>query len=117
MDDKITIVEGPPPTFVAVQDSWLLGLHEGNTVGNIVVTHLRTLNGPTLVERCHHAWSNRLSIELEYRSSEGLTKHAPIVAARNVETPEGHLLILWVRLSQEEAEMALGFEDDGDDGE
>ena len=29
MDDKITIIEGPPPVFEPVQDGWALGLGEG----------------------------------------------------------------------------------------
>ena len=116
MDDKITIVEGPPPTFVAVRDGWILGLYEGNNTGNVVVTHLRTFNGPSLVERCHQAWSRCQGMLLEFRSTDGLEREAPIVAARNVETSEGHLLILWVRLTQEEqAELAVDSGDDGDD--
>jgi hypothetical protein len=119
MDDKITIIEGPPPTFAAVHDSWLLGLHEGMQVGNVVVTQLRTFNGPALVERCHRAWSERSSIHLVFRSSDGLERQAPIVASRNIELPEGNLLLLWVHLTQEEqAELAVGQEgDDNDDPE
>ena len=116
MDDKITIIEGPPPTFAHVHDSWLLGLHEGMQVGNVVVTQLRTYNGPAMVERCHRAWKDRSSIHLEFRSSDGLERQAPIVAARNVELPEGNLLLLWVHLTQEEqAELAVGKEEDDND--
>lgn len=113
MDDKITIIEGPPPTFAPVHDGWLLGLHEGTQVGNVVVTQLRTFNGPALLERCHRAWSTRDSMFLEFRSSNGLERQAPIVAARNVDLQEGNLLLLWVHLTQEEqAELAVGREDD-----
>jgi hypothetical protein len=119
MDDKITIIEGPPPTFATVHDGWLLGLHEGMQVGNVVVTQLRTFNGPALLERCHRAWSTRASIHLVFRGPDGLERHAPIVAARNIELPEGNLLLLWVHLTQEEqAEFAVGREgDDNDDPE
>jgi hypothetical protein len=119
MDDKITIIEGPPPTFSPVHDGWLLGLHEGMQVGNVVVTQLRTFNGPAMVERCHRAWSVRSSIYLEFRSVDGLERQAPIVAARNIDLPEGNLLLLWVHLTQEEqAELAVGREgDDNDDPE
>jgi hypothetical protein len=119
MDDKITIIEGPPPTFAHVHDSWLLGLHEGMLVGNVVVTQLRTYNGPAMVERCHRAWADRSSIHLVFRSSDGLERQAPIVAARNVDLPEGNLLLLWVHLTQEEqAELIAGKEeDDSDDPE
>ena len=117
MDDKITIIEGPPPTFAAVHDSWLLGLHEGTQVGNVVVTQLRTFNGPALVERCYRAWSHRQSIHLVFRSIDGLEREAPIVAARNIELPEGYLLLLWVHLTHDElAELTVGEDDDdGDD--
>ena len=117
MDDKITIIEGPPPTFSPVHDSWLLGLHEGTQIGNVVVTQLRTFNGPALVERCYRAWSNRQSIHLEFRSVDGLERQAPIMAARNIELPEGNLLLLWVHLTQDEmAELAVSGDDD-DDGD
>jgi hypothetical protein len=117
MDDKITIIEGPPPTFAHVHDGWLLGLHEGTQVGNVVVTQLRTFNGPSLLERCHRAWSERSSIHLVFRAYDGLERQTPIVAARNVELPEGNLLLLWVHLTQaEQEELAVGKEgDDGDD--
>src|SRR3970040_1587840 len=99
MEDKITIIEGPPPTFEAVNDSWVLGLNESPTLGEIAVTRLRTFNGPALVERCHRPWRIRHTIHLESRTPEGLQQQARIVAARYLETEEGHLLILWVRLT------------------
>jgi hypothetical protein len=117
MEDKITIIEGPPPTFEAVNDSWVLGLNESPTLGEVAVTRLRTFNGPALVERCHRAWRNHQSIHLEFRTQEGLQQQAPIVAARYLETEEGHLLVLWVRLTDEEVELELGYEDDLGDGD
>lgn len=117
MEDKITIIEGPPPTFEAVNESWVLGLNESPTLGEIAVTRLRTFNGPALVERCHRAWRNHQPIHLEFRTPEGLQQQAPIVAARYLETEEGHLLILWVRLTDEEVELELGYEDDLGDSE
>jgi hypothetical protein len=117
MDDKITIIEGPPPTFEAVSDGWVLGLNESPNLGEIAVTRLRTFNGPSLVERCHRAWRNKHAIQLEFRSEDGLEHQAPIVAARYVETDEGHLLILWIRLTDEEVEFELGYEDDLGDGD
>jgi hypothetical protein len=117
MEDKITIIEGPPPTFEAVNDSWVLGLNESPTLGEIAVTRLRTFNGPALVERCHRAWRNHQPIHLEFRTPEGLQQQAPIVAARYLETEEGHLLVLWVRLTDEEVELELGYEDDLGDSE
>jgi hypothetical protein len=118
MDDKITIIEGPPPTFEAVPEGWVLGLYEGPHLGNIVVTRLRTFNGPALVERCHRAWHNRQSIHLQYRTPEGLEQETPIVAARTLEVDEGHLLELWLRLLDDDVELQLGYEDDlGDEAE
>jgi len=118
MDDKITIIEGPPPTFEAVSEGWVLGLSEGPILADMAVTRLRTFNGPALVERCHRAWRNQQSIQLEYRSSDGLEHQAPIVAARYVEMEDGHLLVLWLRLADEDVELELGYEDDtGDDNE
>jgi hypothetical protein len=115
MDDKITIIEGPPPTFESVAEGWVLGLNEGQKLGNIAVTRLRTFNGPALVERCHRAWRNQQTIHLEYRSPDGLENQTPIVAARSLEIDEGHLLELWLRLVDDDVELQLGYDDDLDD--
>jgi hypothetical protein len=42
----------------------------------------------------------------------GLEQTAPILAARNVETPEGHVLLLWVYLDSEKVEFEIDSEDD-----
>lgn len=115
MEDKITIIEGPPPTFEAITDGWALGLGEGPHLADIAVTRLRTFNGPSLVERCYRAWHNKQTINLEYRTSEGLQNQAPIVAARYVDVEEGQLLLLWVRLVDDQVELELGYEDDSDE--
>jgi hypothetical protein len=115
MDEKITIIEGPPPTFEIVKDGWVSGLSDSVSMGNIVLTRLRTFNGPSLVERCHRAWSNQHTIYLEYRAIDGLEQHAPIVAARTLEVEDGQLLLLWVRLEDEETPLELGLDDDLDD--
>jgi hypothetical protein len=115
MDEKITIIEGPPPTFEEVSESWAHGLNESPTLADIAITRLRTFNGAALVERCHRAWRNQEPINLEFRTSEGLEQRAPIVAARTVETEEGDLLLLWVRLVNEDAELELDYEDDNED--
>jgi hypothetical protein len=117
MDDKITIIEGPAPTFEAVSDGWVHGLAESPTLGEVALTRLRTYNGPALVERCHRAWRNRQPIHLEFRNEDGLQTQAPIVAARYIETEEGHLLLLWVRLSNEEVQLEFGYEDDLGEGD
>ncbi len=59
MDDKITIIEGPPPVFEPVQDGWAIGLSEGPRLPLTVLTRLRTFNGPALVERCYRRWKSK----------------------------------------------------------
>ena len=115
MEDKITIIEGPPPTFQAVNERWVLGLNESPNLSGLVVTHLRTFNGPALVERCHRAWRNNVPIHLEFRTPDGLDKQAPIVAARAVDTDDGHLLILWLSIADEGVELEIGYDDEADD--
>jgi hypothetical protein len=112
MEDKITIIEGPPPVFEPVQDGWALGLNEGPSLSVAVMTRLRTFNGPALVERCYRAWRNQGSIHLHYRNDMGLEQIAPILAARALESEEGHVLLLWVYLDRDEVEFEL---DSGDD--
>jgi hypothetical protein len=116
MEEKITIIEGPPPTFEEITDGWALGLSEGSMLGDIAVTRLRTFNGPALVERCYRAWHRLQSIQLEYRTPDGLLNNAPIVAARYVDTDDGQLLLLWVRLIDDQVELELGYYED-DSGE
>jgi hypothetical protein len=116
-EEKITIIEGPPPTFEAVEEGWVYGLNESPNLNEIVVTRLRTFNGPALVERCHRAWRHQQPIHLEFRDANGAQQQAPIVAARYVETEEGHLLLLWIRLTDEGVELELGYDDDLGEGE
>ena len=118
MEDKITIIEGPPPTFEVVSDGWVLGLNESPSLSDVVVTRLRTFNGPSLVERCHRSWRNNHSIHLEYRSDDGLLQQAPIVAARYVDVDDGQLLVLWLRLVDEAIELEIDYDDDfGDEAD
>ena len=99
-DNKITIIEGPPPVFEPARDGWALGLGEGPHLGYTVLTRLRTFNGSALVERCYRAWHSQSPIHLHFRNNMGLEKQAPIFAARSVETPEGPVLLLWVNLDR-----------------
>jgi len=117
MEEKITIIEGPPPTFESVTDNWVIGVSESPNLGEIVMTRLRTFNGPELVERCHRAWRHQQPIYLEYRTEEGLQEQSPIVAARFLETEEGHLLLLWLRLVDDGIELQFGYDDDNGDSE
>ncbi len=97
--EKITIIEGPPPSFELPAETWALSLAEGPRLGRVAVTRLRTFNGPSLVERCWKAWDDGRPVYLEYRDKSGLTQQAQIVAARYAEAPEGHVLLLHVRLN------------------
>jgi hypothetical protein len=115
MEDKITIIEGPPPTFEAVPEGWVQGLSDSPLLSGIVTTRLRTFNGPSLVERCHKAWRNKLPIHLEYRNPDGLEEEAQIVAARNVATDEGDMLVLWIRVPNDDVELEIGYEEDLED--
>jgi len=115
MDDKITIIEGPPPAFETVDDGWAAGLTECSALFDMAVTRLRTFNGPSLVERCHKAWHDQSAMFLHYRSPLGLEERAPIMAARAVETHEGHVLILWVRRPPEDPETLFDADDDDDE--
>lgn len=113
--EKITIIEGPPPTFEIVGDPWLLGLIEGPLPSRVAVCRVRTVNGPALVERCYRAWRDGQPIHLEYRSEDGLTEQAPITAVRFMESSDGHLLLLWVRLDEGDIEIEFDFDDEMED--
>ena len=115
MENKITIIEGPPPTFEAVNDGWALGLNESNLLTNVMMTRLRTFNGPGLLERCHRAWRHQSTIHLEYRGMDGLEEQAPILAARTVDADDGQMLLLWVRQEIDEDQLEAGLDDDDDD--
>ena len=78
MDDKITIIEGPPPVFEPVQDGWAISLNEGPALSITVLTRMRTFNGPALVERCYRAWRDKAPIHLHYRNDMGLEEQTPI---------------------------------------
>lgn len=97
MDDKITIIEGPPPVFENVDDGWALGLNESPSNYTMALTRLRTFNGPELVERCHRVWNLKEPIYLHYRNELGLESKVPILAARSSEIPDGQVLYLWIR--------------------
>ena len=114
-DDKITIIEGPPPTFEQVGDIWANGIAETPTPGSVVVTRLRTFNGPALVERCHRAWRKKEPIHLEYRGRDSFNREALIVASRFTESDDGQLLILWLHLPENEIEIEFRYEDGDDD--
>ncbi len=112
MDDRITIIEGPPPVFEHVNDNWALGLNEGPHLFVPALTRLRTFNSAELVERCYRAWHNHAAIHLHYRNDMGLEQTAPILAARNASTSDGDMLLLWIYLDRDHVEYEV---DSGDD--
>jgi hypothetical protein len=105
LDDKITIIEGPPPVFEPIQEGWVMGLNESPGLYDLSLTRLRTFNGPALVERCYQSWHTGGIMYLEYRDMLGLEKKSPILAARSLKTRDGQVLFLWVRRELEEAEL------------
>jgi len=115
MDEKITIIEGPPPVFEAAGDGWVSGVSEGSHVSYVAVTRLRTYNGPALIERCYRAWHKQEPIHLEFRANDGLERSAPIIAARHVEVDEGQMLLLWVRLEEDDVTVEIDYKDDEED--
>ena len=81
MDNKITIIEGPTPTFEGVNANWVESICETPNPESIMVTNLRTMNGEALMERCHHTWSQCDTMYLHYRNTIGLEERVPIIAA------------------------------------
>jgi hypothetical protein len=117
MDEKITIIEGPPPAFEDVHEGWPLGLSESPTLHKLAMTRLRTFNGPSLVERCFRTWRKRQTIQLEFRAADGLIHKTPIIASRAMEVEDGQMILLWVRFTEQEALLELGSDDDQADNE
>lgn len=105
--EKITIVEGPPPTFEFGSDPWLHSLTEGPLPSRVAMCRVRAFNGPSLIERCYRAWHSGQPIYLEYRGEDGLTEETPIIAIRWIEQSEGDVLFLWVRLEEQDIEIEI----------
>ncbi len=114
MDNKITIIEGPTPTFEEIDDGWALGLNESPFLYELAITRLRTYNGAALVERCYRAWNSQETMYLHYRNDIGLEEKVPIMAARSMETHDGQVLLLWIRQLPEESEVEIDLGDDED---
>lgn len=111
MDDKITIIEGPTPHFMQVDEDWARGIFEGPSKYKYSFTNLRTYNGQALIERCYRAWRSKGMMYLEYRNDIGLTLQSPILAARAVDSTDGNVLQLWLRMDHEE-EPEVNLNDD-----
>lgn len=111
MDNKITIIEGPTPTFEPVGADWITSINETPIYSNIMSTTLRTVNGAGLVERCDETWAQLDQMYLHYRDVIGLRQKAPILAIRAIDSDEGQKLILWVRLSAEQQKQIAHFDE------
>lgn len=112
MDDKITIIEGPPPTFETLEGGWAMGLNEGPYLYDLALTRLRTFNGPALVERCYRAWNKQDMVFLHFRNDLGLEERLPIMAARSLDSDDGQMLLLWIRRQPEEIEVEIDLDDE-----
>jgi len=112
MEDKITIIEGPTPQFIHVDEDWARGIVEGPVRYGFSLTNVRTYNGQALVERCYRTWRQRGIMYLEYRDTMGMTLQTPILAARAMETPDGQVLQLWLRMEETE-EIESSADDEG----
>ena len=120
MNNKITVIEGPTPTFEKIEDAqvrgsattWTVGILEGPFLFEMAMTTLRTFDSEALITRCKNAWAQNLPMFLEYRDEIGLTKQTPILAARALSLEEGDALQLWVRQDlQLDADFYPGEED------
>ncbi len=100
MNNRITIIEGPTPEFHTVGEEWAISLNEGPFVHNVVITNLRTGNGEALMERCRTAWAQQEIMYLDFRDNIGMEQSLPIIAAQLEETPEGQVILLWLRMDQ-----------------
>lgn len=113
---KITVIEGPPPVFEAVNEGWALALMESLNIKTPALTRLNVFNGPELVERCYQRWDNKLPIDLHYLDETSVEHLVPIVAARNVETSAGHVLLLWLAFDYDKVEYESDTSNGGPDG-
>ncbi len=97
--EVISIIEGPPPEFQPPKEIWSLSLSENARLASVMYCQLRTLSGPRMLTRCQTAWAENRPVRLDYPDKMGLRHQADVVAARWTEVEEGHLLHLWVHLS------------------
>ena len=118
--ERITVVEGPTPTFEPHTEPWLLAISEGPELPFTGRCMLRTLDGDALLQRCRKAWQQGRSTCLEFTNKVGMPEEVLILAARVGEVEAGEVLHLWLRLNSwpeeyNDSDDPLGFEsDDGD---
>src|SRR3990172_1943102 len=72
--EKITIIEGPAPTFEFTLETWLPGMVESPSMPRLAMCRVRTSDGSALVERCHRAWRETRPAYLQYHAGDGTTR-------------------------------------------
>ena len=118
--ERITVVEGPTPTFEPNTEPWVLGMAEGPAIPFTGRCLLRTLDGNALLQRCREAWGKGRAACLEFTNMAGLPEEALILAARVSEVEAGEVLHLWLRLNSWPEELGdtddpFDFESDDED--
>ena len=112
--ELITIVEGPTPEFRPTPQLWFQSIYEGPMDSDVATCELRTMNGPSIVERCKQAWKERRPVKLDFPDYMRMRQQIDVVAMRLQEVDEGMMLMLWVRhpIEEETEEEEEGVDED-----
>ncbi len=110
--ELITIIEGPTPDFQPTPQRWLQSIHEGPDDQSTALCQLRTLNGPSILERCQNAWREGRLVQLDFPDRMRMRQRVDVVAMRLQEKEEGMVLMLWVTLPIDQEEEEAFDEDD-----
>lgn len=118
--ELIEIIEGPTPDFIPSPQVWLESLLESPEEREAAMVQLRTMNGPSIMERCQTAWKEGRPVRLDFPDQMRMRQQVDVIAMRLKELEEGPLLMLWVSLPVEydvENEIDDTDLDDWDDDE
>ncbi len=114
--ELITIIEGPTPEFRPTPVDWVQSVLEGPADRLVAVCHLRTNNGPDIMERCRNAWKDNRPVRLDFPDEMRMRQQVDVVSIRLDDLEEGPALMLWVALPLEVIEeMEETDESDEDD--
>jgi hypothetical protein len=113
--ELITIVEGPTPEFRPSPQLYFQSIYEGPIDTDVVTCELRTLNGPSIVERCKAAWKEGRPVKLDFPDYMRMRQQLDVVAMRLQQVDEGAMLVLWVRHPILEEAEEEGVDEDHDD--
>lgn len=100
--ELIEVIEGPTPEFRPSPYLWFQSVYEGPEDSEVMICELRTLNGEGILDRCLNAWKEGRTVKLDYPDYMRLRKQNDVVAMRLQQLDEGPLLMLWVRLPEED---------------